>query len=429
MEFIASFGRRTFSSLSVRNYRLYFMGQGISHCGNWMQTVGLGWLVLQLTGSGTALGTVLAFRFLPMFLLGVFAGSVVDRFEKRRILYFTQSSFALLALILSAFVFTGIIQAWMLFFFALAFGLVDVIDSPTRQTFVHEMVGPENLHNAVALNSTEANLARAIGPLLAAALIAGVGIAFCFFANALSFLGVIVILTLVRSEELHRESHMGERSAHVLAGLRYAASMPVIRNILLVMALIGTLSYEFQVSLPLFADLTFGAGAAGYAALLSAMGAGSVAGGLFAASRERVALSQFVASAVLFGASISLTALSPSLPLALVGMLFVGFFSISLTSAGNTLVQLESAAHMRGGVMSLWSMALFGSTLIGAPIIGFLGEHAGARWSLIIGGAAALLGGFYAALKLLGEDQWRFIPAIVRMRSFAADVEEEKKLH
>src|SRR3989344_4127502 len=427
MEFAASFGRRTFSSLSVRNYRLYFMGQGISHCGNWMQTVGLGWLVLQLTGSGTALGTVLAFRFLPMFLLGAFAGTVVGRFEKRRILYVTQSSAALLALLLSMFVFTGIIEVWMLFIFALLFGLTDVIDSPTRQTFVHEMVGPDNLHNAVALNSTEANVARAIGPLVAAALIAGVGIAFCFFANAISFLAVIFILTRIRPEELHREPHVLKRDTHVLAGLRYAASMPVIRNILLSMAVIGTLSYEFQVSLPLFARLTFGTDASGYAGLLSAMGAGSVLGGLFAASRTRVALSEFVASAVFFGCAICLTALSPSLPLALAAMVFVGFFSISLTSAGNTLIQLESAAHMRGGVMSLWSMALFGSTLIGAPVIGFVGEHMGARWALAVGGVAALLGGLYAALKLLGEDRWRFIPAMVKMATFAADVEEEKK--
>ena len=177
MEALKEFSAQTFSSLKVPNYRLYFIGQAFSAAGNWMQVVGLGWLVLQLTGSGTMLGIVGAFRFAPMLLGGPFAGIIVDKFDKRRILYVTQSSFAIVSLALAFLVYTDLIQIWMLFISAVLFGLIDVIDNPTRQTFVHEMVGPENLRNAVTLNSTEANLARAIGPMIAGTLIVTVGIA------------------------------------------------------------------------------------------------------------------------------------------------------------------------------------------------------------------------------------------------------------
>src|SRR3989344_6677934 len=194
MEALRNFGQTTFSSLKIRNYRLYFIGEAFSHAGSWMQTVGLSWLVLELTGSGAALGTVLAFRFAPMLFGGLFSGIIVDRFDKRSILYVTQSLFAFLAFLLSVLVFTDSMQAWMLFVFAVAFGLVDVVDHPTRQVFVHEMVGRENLRNAVTLNSTVASLARAVGPMIAGSVIVSIGIAACYFANALSFIAVIAML-------------------------------------------------------------------------------------------------------------------------------------------------------------------------------------------------------------------------------------------
>ncbi len=396
MNAIKTVGYQIFSSLRVRNFRLYFIGQGLSHGGNWMQIVGMSWLVLQLTGSGVALGTVLAFRFAPMLFGGPFAGMIVDRFEKRRILYITQSLFAFLALTLSVMVFTDTIQVWMLFVFAVVYGLVDVIDNPTRQTFVHEMVGRENLRNAVTLNSTEANLARALGPLVAGSLIATAGIAFCFLANALSFCAVLFVISRMNASEFYHE-HLGDKTkSHVLEGLSYVASVPLIRTVLIVMAAIGTFSYEFQVTLPLLAQNTFGGTAADYAALLSAMGAGSVAGGLFAASRQKIASQEFAVSAFLFGVSICMTAVMPTLGLAVIGMFFVGFFSINLLSLGNTTIQLASAPHMRGRVMSLWSMAIFGSTLVGAPIIGFVGQYASARWALAISGTTAILASWYA---------------------------------
>lgn len=409
METFKEFGSQTFSSLKGRNYRLYFIGQGFSHVGNWMQTVGLGWLVLTLTGSGGALGTVLAFRFMPMLLGGPFGGIIVDRFDKRKLLYITQSAFAVVALLLSILVYTDLIQVWMLFVLAFTMGCIDVIDNPTRQTFVHEMVGQENLRNAVTLNGTEANLARAIGPMIAGSLIATVGIAFCFLANSVSFIALITVLALMNEKEFQKEKHPGKPRGHLLESISYAASVPLIRTVLLVMAVIGTLSYEFQVTLPLLAQTTFSGAAADYAALLSAMGAGSVAGGLFAASRKKIAPHEFVLSGIFFGLSIFITSIMPTLGLATVGMVFVGFFSINLTSLGNTMIQLEAEPHMRGRVMSLWSMAMFGSTLIGGPIVGLVGQYVGPRWGLGLGGVAAIAASIYAARMLMQRDWFRTI--------------------
>ena len=385
-----------------------------------MQIVGLSWLVLMLTGSGVALGSVLAFRFAPMLFGGLFAGMIVDRFNKRHILYVTQTSFALLALALSVLVYTDTIQIWMLFVFATVYGLVDVIDSPTRQTFVHEMVGRDNIRNAVALNSTEANLARAVGPLIAGSLIATVGIAFCFAANALSFCAVLFVISRMRQGEFYHEERQ-KPAGSVFEIISYVASVPLIRTVLLVMAAIGTLTYEFQVSLPLLAQNTFSGTAADYAALLSAMGAGSVAGGLFSASRHMISVREFVAAALLFGISICATALMPTLSLAIIGMIFVGFFSIHMTSLGNSMIQLETQPHFRGRVMSLWTTAIFGSTLIGAPIIGLIGEYGNARWALAVGGITAIVAGGYAALSMLKKESSRTVGAEVEI---ARDVQE-----
>ncbi len=416
MESLKQLSEQTFSSLKIRNYRFYFIGQGLSQVGSWMQIVALGWLVLVLTGSGTQLGAILAFRFFPQLFGGPFGGIFADRYSKRHVLLVTQLASALVALAMAALVFGQLMTVWMLYAFALILGVINLFDNPTRQAFVHEMVGPEHLRNAVTLNSTAANLARAVGPMIAGSLIAGIGIAACYFANAISFLAVIAMLVAIRPEELHKESAARKDSGHILEGLRYAAKTPLVRNILIVMALIGTLAYEFQVSLPLLAELVFESGATGYAALLSAMGAGSVLGGLIAASRAQVAPHEFVMSALLFGVSIVVTAFMPSLPFAVLGMFFVGLFSINLTSVGNTMVQLASSPEVRGRVMSLWSMAIFGSTFIGAPAIGYIAEHFGGRWGLATGGIAAIVGGLYAATRMLERDRWLFIPAFIRVR-------------
>lgn len=406
MERVRAFGGRTFSALKVRNYRLWFIGQGISLSGTWMQTVAQGLLVLHLTGSGTALGLVTALQALPVLLLGPWGGVLVDRFPKRALLYATQAIAGTLAMVIGIVVATGAVRMWMVYLVSLALGLVKVVDNPVRQTFVLEMVGQRELVNAVSLNSTEINLARVIGPTIAGVLIATVGLAACFIIDALSYLAVIAMLAMMRTSELHPTPLAPRAAGQLREGFRYVRSSPPILMTLLMMAVIGTFTYEFSVSLPLFAQQTFGGGASAYAAMTAAMGAGAVAGGLYTASRPSNAGPLLARAAALFGVAVLLTAVAPTLPLAIVALLVVGFFSIGFTALGNATLQLESAPEMRGRVMALWSVAFLGSTPIGGPIVGWLGEHVGPRWALTVGGVAALLaaGLGLAALRRPGNE-------------------------
>ena len=402
-------GARTFSALAVRNYRLWFVGQGISLSGTWMQTVAQGLLVLELTGSGTELGLVTAAQALPVLFLAPWGGVIADRFSKRTTLYLTQAAAGVLALVLGGLVATGSIQVWMVYVLACGLGLVKAIDTPTRQSFVLEMVGKETLVNAVSLNSTQVNLARVIGPTIAAALIATVGMAACFFFNGLSYFVVIAMLAAMRAGELRSSPLAARARGQLREGWRYVRSTPVLRTILLMMALIGTLTYEFTVSLPLFARVTFGQGANAYAAMTALLGGGAVVGGLYAATRAMRAPSRLVWAAVGFGAAVLLTSAAPTLPLALAALALVGFCSIQFTSLANATLQLEAAPEMRGRVMALWTMAFLGSTPIGGPLIGAIGEHVGPRWALALGGLAALAAAGYGA-TVFG---WRASPESV----------------
>jgi len=381
----------TFSSLTIRNYRLWVVGQGISLSGTWMQTVAQGLLVLHLTGSGTALGLVTALQTIPVLLFGPWGGVVADRFPKRRILYVTQTVSAILGLLLGTLVATGAIRIEMVYLVALCLGAVSAVDNPTRQAFVVEMVGKDEIVNAVSLNSTEINLARVVGPALAGILIASVGLAVCFLINGLSFLAVLAVLMAMRAGEL-RPTPIGPRMPGQLRqGLRYVRASPVIRTILVMMAIIGTFTYEFSVSLPLFAEVTFRQGPSTYAAMTAAMGLGAVVGGLYTASRGFGSLQRLTIMALFFGATVLLTAVAPTLPLALLALVAVGFCSIGFTSLGNATLQLTSSAEMRGRVMALWTVAFLGSTPIGGPGIGASGEHVGPRWALALGAVAAVL--------------------------------------
>jgi MFS family permease len=400
MDALGRFGRRTFSSLRIRNYRLYFIGQGVSLTGTWMQTIGQGLLVLHLTGSGTALGVVTALQTLPILLLGPWGGVIADRFSKRTILYVTQTTSGLLALTLGTLVATDAIRLWMVDLLAIGLGFVNAVDNPTRQTFVVEMVGAEQLTNAVSLNSTAINLARVIGPALAGGLIATVGLASCFLINGVSYFAVIVVLSLMRTDELRPAKRAPRAKGQLREGFRYVRSSPVVLNVLLMMAIIGTFTYEFTVILPLFARYTFHGDAGSYAAMSAAMGVGAVVGGLVTASRRKNSPSMLVLSALFFGVTVLLTALAPTLNLALLALVLVGFFSITFTSLGSVTLQLESAPQMRGRVMALWTVAFLGSTPIGGPLIGWIGQHAGPRWGLALGGLAAVTAAGLGALAL-----------------------------
>jgi MFS family permease len=391
MTALQRFFRTTFAALSVRNYRLFFMGQAISLSGSWMQRIAQGLLVLDLTGSGTALGVVIALQSLPVLFFGAWGGVTADRLPKRSILYATQAIAGLSSLVIGVLVISGDIRLWMVYTAALVLGFVKVFDNPTRQTFVREMVGSDLLTNAVSLNSIEMNFARVVGPAIAGILVATLGLGACFVADGLSYTVVIAMLAVMRSEELNPARRIERAKGQLAEGFRYVRSEPVIRNTLVMMAIIGTFTYEFSVVLPLLAEFTFERGASGYAALTSAMGVGAVAGGLYTASRRRTGPAVLVVSAALFGVAVLLASASPTMTLALGAMVIVGFFSINFTSLANVTLQLESAPQMQGRVMSIWSMAFLGTTPIGGPIMGYIGEHAGARWALALGGTAALV--------------------------------------
>jgi MFS family permease len=392
--------RRTFSSLQIRNYRLYFIGQGISLSGTFMQGLAQAWLVLTLTKSATAVGIVSALQFGPVLLLASYGGILADRFSKRRLLFLTQSLSAVLALVLWMLVATHSVQLWMVYAIAATLGVVNAMDNPARQTFVHEMVGGDQIQNAVTLNATELNLSRVIGPAIAGILIATVGMALCFLINAASFVAVLVCLAMMRAAELHRSHPVARGKGQLREGFRYVWNKPVLRDGLVMMALIGTFTFEFQVSLSVLARNTFAAGEIGYSMLTCAMGVGAVAGGLVIAGLRKPGLRRLVAAALAFGATVAVVAVSPTLWLAVAAMAAVGACSIAFTSLSNTILQVNTSPRMRGRVMSLWSMAFLGSTVIGAPIVGWVADRFSPQWGLGVGAVAALAAGVYGLVVL-----------------------------
>ena len=407
MTAVAATARRIFSSLRVPNYRLYFAGQAVSLSGTWMQGVAQAWLVLDLTGSGTAIGLVLALQFLPVLLLGPLGGVVADRVDKRRLLVATQVAAALLATTLGLLVLFDVVRLWMVYALACGLGFVNLVDNPTRQAFVGEMVGPDDLTNAVSLNSVLVNLARIAGPAGAGALIITVGVAPCFLINAASYLAAIAALLLMRPEQLRRSAPQPRRPGQLRAGLRYVRSTPALLIPLIMMAVVGTLAYEFQTILPLLARFTFGGDAGTYGMMTALMGAGAVVGGLLTAAAGRRAPTALATMALLFGAVQTAAAFAPNRAMALAAMVPLGAASIAFLSLGNATLQLASAPEMRGRVMALWAVAFLGSTPIGAPLIGWIGEQIGPRWGLGVGGLATLLCGLlaYRPLARVGPAQ------------------------
>ena len=421
----------TFRSLSIRNYRLYFIGQAISVCGMWMQTIGQDWLVLKLTNSGTQLGVVSAFQFLPVLFLAPFGGVIADRFSKRRILYFTQSIAGFLALALGALVITNQIQIWMIYLLALGLGVINSLDNPSRQTFVSEMVGEEYLTNAISLNSTEINLARVVGPTIAGVIIAAFGLAPCFLFNGFSYIAVIIALAMMKKEDLQQVKYAARAKGQLKDSFRYVKNSPVLLYTLLMMAIIGTFTYEFSVTLPLLARFTFHGGAGTYSILMAAVGGGAVIGGLFAASRRKATSKMMVISALLFGVSITLLAIMPNAIFAVVALFLAGVTSISFTSSANTILQLKTAPEMRGRVMSFWAMAFLGSTPIGGPIIGWIGQYIGPRYAVLVGGLAAIVAAGVGALTLLRVPNLAtkvVIDPLTRAEAEELNIQEDQKI-
>ena len=397
---VRRFTRDTFVSFGVRNYRLYYAGQIISTSGTFMQSVAQAWLVLKLTNSATALGILSALQYIPILLFGTVGGVVADRFSKRTILYLTQSAAGLLALVLGILVATNLVTLWMVYILAFLLGWVTVFDNPARQTFVLELVGEARLRNAVTLYSTLVNLSRVIGPTLAAVLIASIGIAPCFILNGISYIAVVIMLALMRTSELHVTPPVTGVKGQLREGIRYVRTTPILLNTLLMLFIVGMLTYEFQVSLPILAEFTFNSGASGYAFLSASLGLGAVIGGLAVASQRKYSAALLVLAAFLFGATVLIAALMPTLFLSGMLLVLAGACSIYFTSLGNTILQLSSSPQMRGRVMSFWSMAFLGSTTIGGPLVGWFAQTFGDRWGLAIGGLAGLAAGLLGLINL-----------------------------
>ena len=391
---------QTFSSLRVRNFRIYFVAQLISVSGTWMQSVAQAWLVLHLSGSGVDLGIVVGLQFLPMLLFGPFGGLVADRVNKRRLLYVTQSAGALLALVLGTLVVTDTVQLWQIYLLATALGAVNVFDNPARQTFMIEMVGRDDLPNAVSLNTVIMNASRVVGPAIGGVIITVFGLAVCFYVNAASFAAVLVGLALMRGSELHRTAPVARARGQVREGFRYVWRTPALRNPLLAVAVIGIFAYNFTVTLALLARNTFHGGAGAYAALTACMGLGAVAGGLLAAHRARPTPRLLQGLGLVFGTLLGAVALAPTLLVAEVLIVFMGAASIGFIATANATLQLTSDPAMRGRVMALYAMAFLGTTPIGAPLVGAIAQWTNPR--------VALLTGAVATVASAGLLMWRY---------------------
>lgn len=382
---------QTFAALRGPNFRRYISGQAVSLIGTWMQTIAQSWLVLELTGSATAIGIVLALQTVPMLLLGPYGGVVADRTDKRRLMIGLQSLMGVQALVLGLLVVTGTVELWHVYILAVLLGLNQCFENPARQSFMLEMVGADDLRNAVSLQSVLASCSRMIGPAVAGVVIAAGGIGLCFLLNAASFVAVVASLLTLDVSKLVPSPPAARARGQLREGLAYVRSTPDLAVPLLMMALVGCLAFEFQVVLPVLADQTFDAGAGGYGLLTAAMGAGSVVGGLLVATWGRTGTRPLVFTSLAFGVALAVAAASPTMPVLVATMVVVGALSVTFTSTTNSSLQLTAAPTMRGRVMALWSVAFLGSTAIGGPIAGWVSEQGGGRAGLLLGAAACLV--------------------------------------
>jgi MFS family permease len=389
--------RTTFRSLRVRNYRLYFTGQIVSVSGTWMQSVALAWLVARYLAPpnerGLDLGITLALQFLPMLLFGAWGGLVADRLDKRRLLFVTQGCGGLLALVLGVLVLwgagpVGSAHLWEVYLLSLLLGVVNMFDNPARQTFVIEMVGKDDLPNAVSLNSITMNGARVIGPALSGVLIATVGLGVCFIVNAASYVAVIVALARMRRTELHPADLVPRAKGQLREGVRYAWHTANLRGPLLLVFVVGLLAYNFTVILPLFAQVTFHRGATAFATLTSLMAGGAVVGGLVVASRGRPNIHRLTAIGMAFGVLIAVVGLSPTLLSAGIALAVMGALSIAFIATANATIQLRVQPTMRGRVMALYAMGFLGTTPLGAPLVGWICQTSSPRVALLVGATA-----------------------------------------
>jgi MFS family permease len=408
----------TFRSLKVRNYRLFAAGQVVSLTGTWGQRVAQDWLVLELSGnSGVALGVVTGLQFLPVLLLGLWSGVLADRYDKRRLLLGAQAVMAVLALALAVLDLTGAVQLWHVFALALALGVATAVDVPVRQSFVSEIVGPEDLPNAVSLNSATFNSARIVGPAVAGLAIAAVGTGWVFAANALSYVAVLAGLALMRTAELHPAERVAKGKGQLREGLAYVRSRPELLVPILLVAVVGTVGLNFQLTLALVSKEVFGRSAASYGLLSAMLALGSLVGALASARRSGPPRQRrLFLAALAFGVLEIAVGLAPTFEVMAVLLVPTGVAVLTFTTTANATVQLGSAPHVRGRVMSLYVLVFLGGTPVGAPVVGALAEALGPRAALVLCGAVTSLAVLVAAAWTLRVRALRLEPHLARRR-------------
>jgi MFS family permease len=391
-----------FRSLRSFNFRLWTAGALISNIGTWMQRVAQDWLVLtKLTHhDASALGIVIGLQFAPLLLLLPWTGSAADRLNQRKLLMFTQASMGVLALILGVLTISGTVQLWHVYVLAFLSGAALALDAPVRQTFVAEMVGDADLPNAVALNSMSFNSAQMIGPAVAGLLIAGVGIGWAFLLNGLSFAAVLISMSFFRDSELRPNPRAHRASGGFIEGLRYVWTRPDLGAILLMLFLIGTFGFNFPIFISTMAVNVFHTDARGFGLLSSLMAAGTLSGSLFAASRMRPSMASLLAGACVFGLGCSLAAVAPGYWWFALALMIVGAAALTFVNGTNSMMQLSTEPAMRGRVMALRVSIGLGGAPIGAPIVGWVANRFGPRWSLALGAGAAFAAALVAAYGL-----------------------------
>lgn len=391
---------RTFRSLGVRNFRLFFFGQLISQAGTWLTTIALTLLVLHRTNSGVAIGVLVACQFVPVLLLGAYGGLVADRSDKRRLLLITQTLEMMQSFTLALLAFMHDAPLIAFYVTALAGGFMLAFDNPARRSFVAEMVPEDNVQNAVTLNSALMTTSRIVGPLLAGVLVVTAGFGWCFTIDAISYLAVIASLWLMRVAELRQPPPSPRERGQITAALRYVRKVPDLFIPLVMAAIVGTLTFNFGVVIPLFVEHTLHGNDATYTVLYAVLSVGSLGGALFAAHMRIIELRHVVLAAFGFGIAMFVLAAAPTLTASFPAALLVGFASISFMTTSTAIVQVRSSPALRGRVLAFQAMVFIGSTPVGGPLLGAICDAFGARAGIALGGAAAIGAALWASFAI-----------------------------
>ena len=391
---------QTFRSLSIRNYRLYASGQVVSNTGAWMQRIAQDWLILSLTGSGTDLGIVTALQFGPTLLFSLWGGALADRYRKNRLLMLTAALMGLCALSLGLLVLSGAVSVWHVYVMAFVFGSVAAFDTPARQSFVVELVGASDLPNAVSLNAASFNLARILGPAAASALLAVMNTGWVFIVNAFAVLAVITALSMIREQELNAPLPVTRAKGQYREAFSYLGTRPDLVAALFVLFFLATFGLNFQITTTLMAVQTFHLGAGTFGLLNTMFALGALIGALLSARRKRIGIALVILSAVAFGVSAMTLSAMPNVFLYGALLIPTGLTVILFATCANATMQIGVEPALRGRVMSIYTLVFLGGTPVGAPLVGWIGQHFGPRWAVGVGGLVSTVAAVVAAIVL-----------------------------